>query len=194
MNSVFLAILSSFAITLSSMAEEPTVKNFQEVVSGQIYRGARPTEAQWKELKDFGIKTVISLQGGDDEFPLRSIIQDFEPGELPSWIKKEDQGFTSLGIHFENRPLNSIRDITGYEASEINEVLLTLQDSSKYPIFFHCEHGNDRTGLIAALYRVEVQGWTWQSALSEWKRLGHQGVGRAITYSLDEYFFDRVNR
>jgi len=33
--------------------------------------------------------------------------------------------------------------------------------------FFHCVHGNDRTGLVAALYRVFVQHWEPQRAFDE---------------------------
>jgi protein tyrosine/serine phosphatase len=31
----------------------------------------------------------------------------------------------------------------------------------------HCKHGSDRTGLMAAMYRVVVQGWSKEQALKE---------------------------
>ena len=35
------------------------------------------------------------------------------------------------------------------------------------PVLMHCKHGSDRTGLMAAMYRVVVQGWSKEDALNE---------------------------
>lgn len=35
------------------------------------------------------------------------------------------------------------------------------------PVLMHCKHGADRTGLMAAMYRVVVQGWSKEDALNE---------------------------
>jgi protein tyrosine/serine phosphatase len=37
----------------------------------------------------------------------------------------------------------------------------------KGPVLIHCKHGRDRTGLVAAMYRIVVQGWSKQAALDE---------------------------
>ena len=34
-------------------------------------------------------------------------------------------------------------------------------------VLMHCKHGSDRTGLMAAMYRIVVQGWSKEDALSE---------------------------
>jgi protein tyrosine/serine phosphatase len=34
-------------------------------------------------------------------------------------------------------------------------------------VLMHCKHGSDRTGLMAAMYRVVVQGWSKEEALNE---------------------------
>ena len=38
--------------------------------------------------------------------------------------------------------------------------------------FVHCEHGQDRTGLIVALYRVKVNGWDKPKSEKEMLALG----------------------
>jgi protein tyrosine/serine phosphatase len=38
---------------------------------------------------------------------------------------------------------------------------------AKGPVLMHCKHGSDRTGLVAAMYRVVVQGWSKEDALNE---------------------------
>ncbi|MEN1377800.1 tyrosine phosphatase TpbA, partial [Pseudomonas aeruginosa] len=40
------------------------------------------------------------------------------------------------------------------------------------PVLMHCKHGNNRTGLFAAMYRIVVQGWDKQAALEEMQRGG----------------------
>ncbi|WP_282598360.1 tyrosine-protein phosphatase, partial [Pseudomonas chlororaphis] len=35
------------------------------------------------------------------------------------------------------------------------------------PVLMHCKHGSDRTGLMSAMYRVVVQGWSKEEALNE---------------------------
>ena len=50
--------------------------------------------------------------------------------------------------------------------------LLTLLDTAKYPVLFHCQAGSDRTGLAATLYlhlyrgmpleKAQAEGLTWR--------------------------------
>ena len=35
------------------------------------------------------------------------------------------------------------------------------------PVFVHCQHGSDRTGMMVAIYRIVVQGWTKREAIEE---------------------------
>ncbi len=49
------------------------------------------------------------------------------------------------------------------------------------PIYVHCEHGKDRTGLVIALYRMRADGWSQEQAAAEMKEMGHTGL-------LDELF------
>jgi protein tyrosine/serine phosphatase len=40
-------------------------------------------------------------------------------------------------------------------------------DPQRQPIFVHCLHGADRTGMVVAVYRVVVEGWSKEEALRE---------------------------
>ena len=52
--------------------------------------------------------------------------------------------------------------------SDILMVLRAVQAAeAKGPVLMHCKHGSDRTGLVAAMYRVVVQGWSKEDALNE---------------------------
>ena len=43
-------------------------------------------------------------------------------------------------------------------------------------IYFHCAHGKDRTGTMAALYRIEVDGWTADQATQEMQAFGYRDI------------------
>ncbi|WP_230152062.1 dual specificity protein phosphatase family protein [Pseudomonas brassicacearum] len=52
--------------------------------------------------------------------------------------------------------------------SDILRALRAIQAAeAKGPVLMHCKHGSDRTGLVAAMYRVVVQGWSKEDALNE---------------------------
>ena len=40
------------------------------------------------------------------------------------------------------------------------------------PCYFHCEAGQGRTGVMAAAYRIAVEGWSGDAALAEAKQFG----------------------
>jgi len=54
----------------------------------------------------------------------------------------------------------------------IDRFLELLDDDSIYPVLFHCKAGLHRTGLLAAVYRMEYQGWTHFEAYRELKAHG----------------------
>ena len=71
---------------------------------------------------------------------------------------------------------------------QINQILSALADTNNFPIFIHCHHGQDRTGLIIGLYRVEAQGWAPAKAYQEMLVNGfHPNLA-----GLDKYFRDRT--
>lgn len=45
-------------------------------------------------------------------------------------------------------------------------------------MLIHCKHGQNRTGLIAAMYRVVYQGWSKDQALAEIHGDGFAGESR----------------
>jgi protein tyrosine/serine phosphatase len=53
------------------------------------------------------------------------------------------------------------------EDEEVIEFLKVATDPERQPVFVHCEHGADRTGVMCAAYRVVVQGWDKGEAVRE---------------------------
>ncbi len=155
----------------------------------QLYRGARPQGNNFSILKKLGIKTVIDLQGGDiKDFYLGWAAEHLEPGEKAEWIAFEEATFKSLGINFVNLQLSAVSPITADEGYGIGSILAMMNNPSNQPVYVHCEHGKDRTGLVVALYRVFYQNWKRMDAWREMLGFGH-AAGIIVTSDMDSFFF-----
>lgn len=166
------------------------VINFSQVSEG-IYRGGRPENfEQIKELHDLGIRTVIDLQGGDVQSPwIGFVIPYVEAGETLPEINTERAYVQMNGMDFISAPLNSLNSITYAESKRIEEIMNIMNDPARQPVFVHCAHGADRTGLVVALYRMKYQRWSMTKAYQEMRAKGHNWLHTSFTYPLDKYFF-----
>lgn len=115
-------------------------------VSETLYRSAQPTSEGMKNLKAYGIKTIINL---------RSFNSD-----------RKEIGDTGLG--YEHIYMKAWHP----EPEEVVRFLKIVTDEKRTPVLVHCQHGADRTGTMCANYRVAVQGWTKADALKELKEGG----------------------
>jgi len=117
-------------------------------VSDNLFRCAQPTAEGVRRLKEtYGIKTVINL---------RSFHSD-----------RETLGDT--GVTYESIPLNAI-----YPSKEdVARFLKIVTDPNRTPVLVHCQHGADRTGVMCAMYRIIVQGWSKDDAIREMTNGGY---------------------
>ncbi len=71
---------------------------------------------------------------------------------------------------------------------QIDAILTVLADPDKEPIYVHCKHGQDRTGLVIGLERVFAEGWSVADAHEEMVKLGfHHGV-----VGIENYFHKKA--
>lgn len=136
-------------------------------VNANIYRGGQPTLKGLKLLQSKGIRTIIDLNDNEPE------------------LKQEILDTTNLGLSLISIPESGL---LAPHASDISRIEADLNDSSLYPIYIHCEHGKDRTGLAVALYRVQTEGWAPKKAHDEMMALGHS----KLLFLMDDYFWDHV--
>ena len=193
-------ILPAIALILASFSTQSFAKpsdiiiNFSKVNEG-IYRGARLTSIEAAHyLKSINVKTVINLQGGDLSSDIGIIIPWAEPGERPEVIAQEKADVLSAGLSFINVPLNSLEAVTKDEDVEIDQILDIMSIKENQPVFIHCEHGADRTGLLVALFRVKYEGVNVEAARVEWINNGHNKLHRIFTGGLDEYYYAKVKQ
>ena len=110
-------------------------------VSESLYRSAQPTATGMKNLKAQGVKTVVCLRAFHSD---REVIGD-------------------TGLAYEKMPMHAWQPTE----KDVARFLKIVTDPEKTPVLVHCQHGSDRTGLMCAVYRVAVEGWTKQAAIEE---------------------------
>ena len=59
------------------------------------------------------------------------------------------------------------------EEEEVVDFLRVVTAKERQPVFVHCLHGADRTGMMMAIYRMVVQGWSKDEAIEEMTQGGY---------------------
>ena len=118
---------------------------FATVHEGHLYRSGLLSEARLAKLcKRYGIRTVVDFRR-EDEHP------EIEAEAL------EKIGVNHVNLQSEQVPTPEV--VEGF--------LEVMSNPANQPVLIHCLHGVGRTGLHAAIYRMEFQGWTNEKALRE---------------------------
>ncbi|MFN0084517.1 MAG: fused DSP-PTPase phosphatase/NAD kinase-like protein [Blastocatellia bacterium] len=147
-------------------SEETDVKNFGKV-NDHIYRGGQPKEKEYRELSSMGVRTVIDLR----EDP-----EAYARGQAER-----------AGLKYINLRLNAKTPPTIEESSQF---LGLVKDQANWPVFVHCAGGRHRTGVLIAVYRMEVDGWTAEQAyreMKDFKFYSNWGYGDMKNYVFDYY-------
>jgi len=120
-------------------------------VAPGLFRGGQPSPKGLQELKDRGIKTVISLRHDPEDI-----------GWEKEQVEKQGMKFINMPMDGRHQPSDAF----------LKDFLAIVTNEKLQPVFVHCELGQDRTGVMMALFREAVQGWTAKSAYEEMVRLG----------------------
>lgn len=148
---------------------EAEVPEFHAVSPG-IYRGGRASAAGLAELAKLGVKTIVNLENE------------------PEFVEREERIAKLLNIRFISKPMSGFFTPSDRNVSEI---LALLADPQNYPLFVHCKHGQDRTGLIVGLHRVLHEGWDSERAYQE---MWNYNFHTFILFPLYNYFRWRLTQ
>ncbi|MCS6977201.1 MAG: tyrosine-protein phosphatase [Gemmatales bacterium] len=146
-----------------------TTKRFRVVAEGVLYRSGQMTAEGLAEVIDrYGIRTVINLQ-------------DETPDPLLENGQTESEFCRDRGIRYVYMPPDLIprQFVPEQRPAAIDRFLDIMNDPQNHPVLLHCRAGLHRTGVLAAVYRMEYDGWTTRQALEELKANGF-GDSKAI--------------
>lgn len=128
----------------------PGLANVGRVAPG-VLRGAQPEAEGYATLKKMGIRTVINLRTSMSER-----------------AEVEGAGMRSIEV-----PIAMSRD--GLK-EKVDRVVALMADPANQPVFLHCRHGQDRTGIVVAAYRIKMDGWALAEAEAEMQDFGFNDV------------------
>ena len=139
-------------------------------VSETLYRGAQPTAEGMAELEKMGVKSVVNLRSfHSDRKLLKETKLDYTHITMKAWHP---------------------------EYKELVQFLKIASDKEKQPVFVHCQHGSDRTGLNCAVYRIAVQNWSLEEAMREMRQggFGFHEVWKNIPPYLESLDFKKLRK
>ncbi|WLH95971.1 tyrosine-protein phosphatase [Pseudomonas hefeiensis] len=110
-------------------------------MSPALYRSALPDAEALPLLTRLNIGTVIT----------------FLPESDANWLSTP--GVKQVQLPYRTNHVDDSDILAALRAIQVAE--------ADGPVLMHCKHGSDRTGLVAAMYRVVVQGWSKEEALNE---------------------------
>lgn len=168
-----LAAIFSFSVftqAQTSPSAFPGVKigNFGKMADN-YYRGAQPLPDDYQSLKDIGVKTVIDLRDDPTDYE-RSAVE-------------------SLGMKYVNIPMSGWKSP---KDADIQQFLDLLNNPETGTVFVHCKAGIHRTGITAAIYRMEKYGWDYDKAYQEMKN--YKFSTNFFQGALKEYVKDYAKR
>jgi protein-tyrosine phosphatase len=129
-----LLIVTAWRVQAAAAAPAPfaidDVRNFR-VVDAQVWRGAAPTEASYRDLAGHGVRTIVDLRA--------------EEG-----IHVDEGLLEQLGLRLVRIPIRDGQTPTAVDV----ELLLDAISTSAGPTYIHCGAGVGRTGAMVGAYRV----------------------------------------
>lgn len=115
------------------------LKNFYKIDEG-VYRSKQPDKDTFPMLEQLGMKEVLNLRRYHTD--------------------NDEAKNTAIKLHHIKINAGSITQNHLIKALKIIE-------NRKGPIVFHCWHGSDRTGAVAAAYRIIFNNWSNAQAIDE---------------------------
>jgi protein tyrosine/serine phosphatase len=175
-----IALLSAGVVPTRVAADTPPnvpIERFQQV-DGGLYRGAQPSAAGFKALRELGIRTVVNLRMDAD-------------------ARKTNEKYIveTLGMRYVHVPVEDGNFFTRSRTipdAAIREFFAVLDQNESGPVFVHCHRGADRTGALVAFYRIARQGWDSQRALSEARQVGMRSWYRGLQNQIAEFSLETL--
>jgi protein tyrosine/serine phosphatase len=139
----------------SGITSRIKIRNFGKM-DDRFYRGGQPRAADFRDLLELGIHTVIDLRN--------------DPSSNEQVIVE------GLGMRYVNLPMS---DTEYPRSTQIELFLRVVNDPVTGTFFVHCSGGRHRTGVMGAVYRLKNNLWNYDQTYSEmlnydfYSRWGH---------------------
>ena len=147
--SVALLVLQGCATPHPRPVVEP-LPHLVQVDEG-LSRGGQPSSEGIRQLAGMGVRTIVALRRRSRE------------------MDDERRLAEQLGIQWIGMPVWSWWVPS---RAQMRQFLAVAADPDRRPVFVHCLYGRNRTGVMAAVYRINHDGWTPAQAYAEARQQG----------------------
>jgi protein tyrosine/serine phosphatase len=178
---------------LDARVEYAHHKRLREVEPGKLYRSGQLTVEGFRDaVTRLGIRTIVNCQ---NELPGEDVFADPRVA-LSFWDRhtiRESALCTDLGVKYLHLEpdLCSNRADPHARPKVIGEFLKIMDERQNWPVLLHCKAGLHRTGVLAAVYRMEYQDWDATAAIAELKAHGFGDVAcTAANDYIQQYVLD----
>ena len=162
-------VLSNLVINARDLGGVPLGGGY-ESACGQLYRGGPPSpsgQGLCDAFGQLGIRTVIDLRTDAE----RTSVPDAACVLAQSTVL-----WAPMPVPYSLSPADYLADLNTY--SSIAAAFNVLGDESRYPIYFHCTFGRDRTGVLAAVILLSL-GASREDILLEYELTADSGLSIA---------------
>lgn len=150
MKKQFALLLIAVFVALPVFAQESApIRNFMRV-NDEFCTGGQPRLEHLEKLKSEGVKAIINLR---------------TPAEHRA--EEEEAKAKELGLRYFNIPVV----YTAPKEEQVTEFLKLTDDPANRPVFIHCTAAI-RVGAFWMIRRVLRDGWTFEAAEEEAKKVG----------------------
>jgi uncharacterized protein (TIGR01244 family) len=139
-------------------------------VSDQLYRGGEVSHAGATQLRCMGINTTVSLR----------------------LVGRDSRYITRAGLNYVHIPVKAWQP----NEDEVVQFLRIAINPSCQPVYVYCRHGSDRTGMMCAVYRVVVQGWSKDEAICEMTEgpFGYHPIWKKVVQLVRDMDVERIRQ
>jgi len=176
--------------TLAPIGEEPGDVEDEEAgrpptaVSDGVFRSSRPNDAAMDRLYELGVRHILNLESREHFAREREALDRAR-------ARRAASGKPAWRIESHSVPMSGVHPMT---FSQLDAALAVLGDPAERPVLVHCKHGEDRTGVVVAAYRVAIERKkSIDEAVAEAKSLRCCHLVMPGEYSLSR-FLDRYLR
>jgi len=143
--------------------------NFHPITQGEAYRSAKLDRDELAHyIKKYNIKSIVNLLGEDPRKP---------------WYREELRISAEHHVKHYDISLSATHEPTDEEARRLVEIF----KNAPRPVLIHCKGGSDRSGLVAAMWKVIVDKEPKSEARKQLSILyGHFPLGK--TSAMDNFF------
>jgi len=147
----------------------PVQGNFHPITPGEAYRSAKLDREKLEHyIKKYNIKSIVNLIGEDPRKP---------------WYQEELQVSAEHNIKHYDITLSATQEPTDDDVRKLVEIF----QHAPRPVLIHCKGGSDRSGLVAAMWKVIVDKEPKSEARKQLSILyGHLPIGK--TSAMDHFF------